>query len=427
MKKLFIALPIAVLLIFLMLTIYSCKRSFNDDPNTDKTPKEIPKEILLQIKKLGFDTVGIIQRPNGFIVEKDIFLSFSDLKGNPSKSPIISVAHAEQYRTTNIVAGLPRTITISVQNLPAAHIQAVDDAISRYNQLRFGLSFMRVNSGGEIVIQGYSATDGVLAYSGTSLTDPTSGFPSNNGNPAANINLNQYYTSGMQVVTVTSIIQHEIGHTIGFRHTDWQDRAYSCGGNSVTEPVNPFGAINIPGTPTGADQESWMLACLGNVINRNFSPNDIFALAYLYNPSGGGQPGSQPVFEYYNSANTDNVVTINQNYHNIYSGWTYVTSTFRAFLNNSTSGTIPIYEYYNSSQKDHAYSPTPNDPNIIGYPGWAQVGLSFYVYSSNISGSIPVYWYYKSSQSRHLYTSNPNINAIESGWSTPQIAWYAPQ
>ncbi|SIT94188.1 Dual-action HEIGH metallo-peptidase, partial [Pontibacter indicus] len=42
------------------------------------------------------------------------------------------------------------------------------------------------------------------------------------------------------------------------------------------------GAVHIPGTPTGADPNSWMLACIGTGVNRYFNSNDRTALRYLY-------------------------------------------------------------------------------------------------------------------------------------------------
>jgi hypothetical protein len=42
------------------------------------------------------------------------------------------------------------------------------------------------------------------------------------------------------------------------------------------------GAVHIPGTPTGPDANSWMLACIANGVNREFNNNDKTALDYLY-------------------------------------------------------------------------------------------------------------------------------------------------
>jgi hypothetical protein len=74
---------------------------------------------------------------------------------------------------------------------------------------------------------------------------------------------------------------HEMGHCIGFRHTDYMNRAYSCGGSTYNEGSAGVGAIHIPGTPTGPSASSWMLAC-SNGGNRPFTSADRTALNYLY-------------------------------------------------------------------------------------------------------------------------------------------------
>ena len=81
---------------------------------------------------------------------------------------------------------------------------------------------------------------------------------------------------------LATILAHEIGHCIGMRHTDFADRSYSCGGSPTNEGASTVGAVHIPGTPTGPDPNSWMLACIGSGQNRPFNANDKVALNYLY-------------------------------------------------------------------------------------------------------------------------------------------------
>jgi hypothetical protein len=90
-------------------------------------------------------------------------------------------------------------------------------------------------------------------------------------------------TSSTNVNYIATIIAHEVGHCIGFRHTDYMKRSYSCGGRPVAEGevTTGVGAVHIPGTPTGGDPNSWMLAC-SNGTNRPFNAIDKIALAYLY-------------------------------------------------------------------------------------------------------------------------------------------------
>jgi hypothetical protein len=94
--------------------------------------------------------------------------------------------------------------------------------------------------------------------------------------------LNNSAVSGQPQNTVATILAHEIGHCIGFRHTDYFNRSISCGGSAVNEGSAGVGAINIPGTPTGTSSGSWMLSCIGSGQNRPFNSADVTALNYLY-------------------------------------------------------------------------------------------------------------------------------------------------
>jgi hypothetical protein len=61
------------------------------------------------------------------------------------------------------------------------------------------------------------------------------------------------------------------------------NRSFSCGtGGNEGQETTGVGAVHIPGTPTGPDAASWMLACIGNGVNRPFNSNDKTALNYLY-------------------------------------------------------------------------------------------------------------------------------------------------
>ncbi|NBW34495.1 MAG: protease [Cytophagia bacterium] len=148
---------------------------------------------------------------------------------------------------------------------------AVNNALARYNAQNLSLTFSRVSSGGNIVIRLVNSTQFIAS----------AGFPSG-GNPYNQISYARTYATGYSDGFMTTVIAHELGHCIGFRHTDYMNRAYSCGGAATNEGASGVGAIHIPGTPTTADPGSWMLACSGASTNRPFNNNDITALRYLY-------------------------------------------------------------------------------------------------------------------------------------------------
>jgi hypothetical protein len=230
---------------------------------------EISQVTLDKISALGFSTQNVQLVDDGYLVEGDIMLHDHDLENARTKKHL-DLGNVEQYRTTNLVSA-PRAITVSVSGtVPAAFSTAVNNALARYNAENLGLTFSRVASGGNINIRIVNTRQYIAS----------AGFPTG-GNPFNEIKYAKTYTTYSDGF-MTSVIAHEIGHCIGFRHTDYMDRSYSCGGSTANEGASTVGAIHIPGTPTVADPGSWMLACLSATTNRPFNNNDKTALGYLY-------------------------------------------------------------------------------------------------------------------------------------------------
>jgi hypothetical protein len=257
-----------------MLTV-SCKKesstAFND----------VAAETLKKIEALGFSSENVRKVDNGYLVEGDIVLTADNLNSTAT-SPSLLIAEVEQYRTTNLVTALPRVITVSVSGTLTGNTvwsDATNRMISRYNALGLRITFQRVSSGGNVDIIGFDQ-----GPSGGYITLGSSGFPTSSGNPYNQIKMNtnpQAYGANPNEFYITSVLQHEMGHCIGFRHTDYFNRALSCGGRKQNERAGTYGAILIPGTPSGFDAESFMLACSAGT-DRTFNANDVIALNYLY-------------------------------------------------------------------------------------------------------------------------------------------------
>lgn len=233
---------------------------------------EISQETIAKIKSLGFDTDNVQKVDEGYLVEGDIILTTASLIEVPT-SPWLRIAEVEQYRTFNLVKNDPRTIKVSVSgNVSTAFSNAVNGAIARYNAQNLDLTFQRVSSGAHINIR--------IVNTGQYIA--SAGFPSTSGEPYNEIKYAKKY-SNYSSGFMTTVIAHEMGHCIGFRHTDYMNRSYSCGiGGNEGQVTTGVGAVHIPGTPTGPDAASWMLACLSSTTNRPFNNNDVTALKYLY-------------------------------------------------------------------------------------------------------------------------------------------------
>jgi len=253
------------------LALTGCQKTTEDAAQ----PTGISADVKAQVKALGFGTSDMRAVDGGYLVEGDILLT-PELLASKTDYSMLRVGADEQYRTTNLVTRLPRVLTVSISTqFPAAYVTAIDEAIRRYNAQGLQLTFRRITSGTADLPVKYSSNlgSGVLGQSG--------GFPTN-GNPAPGFTLVPSVINSTNTNYIATIMAHEMGHCIGFRHTDYMNRAYSCGGSASNEGASNVGAIQIPGTPAAADPNSWMLACVGNGVNRPFNTNDATALSYLY-------------------------------------------------------------------------------------------------------------------------------------------------
>jgi hypothetical protein len=180
----------------------------------------------------------------------------------------------EQYRTTNLVGTSVTKICVnptSTFNSYSRLSAGLDAAIANYNGLGLRITFARGPT------TGCTANIAAKTMSGTG---GSAGFPSG-GKPYGTINIG----TGLQNYSVDvneHVITHELGHAVGFRHSDYYNRAISCGsgGNEGTAGV---GAIHIPGTPTTATVGgSVMNSCFRSTESGEWTSSDRTALNYLY-------------------------------------------------------------------------------------------------------------------------------------------------
>lgn len=258
----------------------ACKKEAKDVVAEDA----VPESVKAQIRSLGFGAEDAKKTDGGYLVEGDLLLTTEQLTAGLPQSPNMVIANEEQYRTFNTVnTGNHPVIKVALNNSSAQHdaafSAALDESIRRYNAESLTVQFQRVSTGADIT---------VVAYYEVSNTLGSAGFPNAAGDPYNQVKMNTYWykttTEATNVNYIGTIMTHEIGHCIGFRHTDYMNRAYSCGGRKQNEGQANYGvgAVYIPGTPSGPDANSFMLACVGDLVNRPFTANDKVALNYVY-------------------------------------------------------------------------------------------------------------------------------------------------
>ncbi len=258
---------------------------------------DVPQDVIDQLTEMGFNPDGIERVEGGFLIERDIIITPEFLASNPSEHRVPGL---EQYSTNNLVStNGNRVITVYMPQessggggkgkkgggggtFDADMNAALDEAISRYNGENLEISFARTtnSSNADIVftrLNKRQERQGILG---------SAGFPSSQGDPYGEIKMSGILKSSynLSINGIATIIKHEMGHCIGFRHTDYFDRSISCGGSASNEGDGGVGANHIPGTPTGADLQgsgSFMLSCTDGS-NRPFTNADKTALDYLY-------------------------------------------------------------------------------------------------------------------------------------------------
>jgi len=249
--------------------------------------------LLNAIRSLDIDvgvvSVGDFHLPDGSVEERvyigsDIVFTWEEL----NKLIAANVDGAKQYRTFNLVTGSNRTINIlgytgGSQALSSKAQTALQWAVDNYNNLNISLQF-NLTFG-----TNFQAAD-MVVYDNTvnnpSGTGGVAGFPNSSGQPNKFVQI--YGIEQFSTNVNEHVISHEIGHSIGFRHSDWFDRLSCPPQAQGNEGAGSDGAVHIPGTPTGRDITSVMQACFSTSEDGEFNGNDIIALEFMYPnaPSG---------------------------------------------------------------------------------------------------------------------------------------------
>jgi hypothetical protein len=260
---------------------------YSFDAGGDKVT-DVPTLDLIRSLQIDAGSVKtkVFKNPDGtseerIIIGGDIALTRAELLELKNK-----FENSKQYRTFNLVTGANRTIDIlgftgGSQALSSKARTALTNAINNYNRLggsvlRFNLTFgssqTAINNADMVVFD-------------DSVNNPTStggvaGFPSSSGLPnkfARIFNLESFTTDVNE-----HVITHEIGHSVGLRHTDWFDRLSCPASIRGNEGTGSIGAVLITGTPAGRDLTSIMQACFPSNSNGEFNGNDVIALETIY-------------------------------------------------------------------------------------------------------------------------------------------------
>ena len=281
-------------------SIVSCQKDeVSEEAAQPEVQQGVSTDILEKVRDLYMNPTDVVahkftdfegNEQSGFLISGDQFMTEAQINEalELNSQSAEDGLGAKQYATRNRVrantvirvmgytggrvSGGPENVALGLSGNMRTGLQR---AINNYNaeniNLRFDL-FFSSNAGD-------SGDADMIVYSIPSRgAGGIAGFPSN-GRPFRFVRINE--PTGRSNADINEhVITHEIGHSIGFRHTDYFSRQ-SCGQNT-NEGSGGVGAIRIPGTPSGFDPTSIMLSCFNNGVNGEFNNNDKTALRALY-------------------------------------------------------------------------------------------------------------------------------------------------
>ena len=244
-------------------------------PSTTLTP------LQQAITARGFDPMGAQVEGDRVIVEGDIALSLLELTSalsDTSRGPRIRT----QWSTNQTVSSTNvSSVTIDLTALGAFSAQVLAGArlaLSDWNAVNQSGVYLTEATPGDITVTVGSYYDS-YGYQDYNLFGVGS-YPmhaSALGKPGPTISVNRFFAYQSNVTSNARYnMVHEIGHTLGFRHSNWQS---TCRGTEVD--TEGAGANQIAGT-SATDAASVMNACTAARLWSAFSAGDLTAIRTLY-------------------------------------------------------------------------------------------------------------------------------------------------
>ncbi len=231
------------------------------------TPASLSDPLARRVADLGFRTDMIVDEGDHFRVEGDIIIPKNELVGPRAQSrpggPVF------QWHTNALVAQTKMAQGLRVNLSPiagnAGWLAAARSAMNHWSWT-YGTRIYLVEGGpADITFSFASLPSGTLAQAS---------FPAS-GNPGGVVQISTAYNS-LASSRKLWVLVHEIGHTLGYRHSNWDD----LNEENIAEHYT-VGANFIPNT-LYTDPNSVMTGGVGSRTWSGFSSYDNIGNQYLY-------------------------------------------------------------------------------------------------------------------------------------------------
>lgn len=245
--------PVLAIVLFVSTLMFSCKK--------EEAPKQLQSEqeiatLTDYLTGKGFKAEDIVFKDGKFTIEKDILITADEIKARIKSEAASGVPATEHRRGTYLISSAySSNVKLYIDPaVPAAWVTAIQGAVANWNAVSnsgIGMSIVSSQSNSNTrVFMGFESASWIArAY-----------LPASNGRPGVSVEINSNYNS-LPASQKLFAITHELGHTIGFYHT-----------NQAT-------GIFIPGTPS-VDANSVMNSFVLNWAG--FTAGDVLATQILY-------------------------------------------------------------------------------------------------------------------------------------------------
>jgi hypothetical protein len=229
---------VLVILFFVSFFLFSCKK---EDAATKPKAEDDITSLVTYLTSKGFKTEDITFKGGKFTLEKDILITREEIEARIKSEAATDVPQTEHWRHNYIVS---RTYHYNVKLyidpvIPADWQTAIQGAVVNWNTISSGLRFSIVSTLAEShtrIFMGYANDTWVArAY-----------LPTSNGKPGVSVEINSKYNS-MDASQKLFAITHELGHTVGFNHTDQNVGIFITSGTPwIPDPpaVDPNSVMN---------------------------------------------------------------------------------------------------------------------------------------------------------------------------------------